>query len=177
MPEATPPPRLTPPRSPRARRPTYRSLTLFQKKCGQNQSSYPRPPLFRNIHSRKKSSPLLRLIHHKYRHAAVAVDCRSVSLSGPTVRRNASITISTARHDRGRGLRCCGSTRLGNHALAGLLFNLGQSVRGFGRHPGFNIHSGRLGRRWGRFSLPGWFGESAQPIRLWRRLRRFLVGP
>jgi len=33
-----------------------------------------------------------------------------------------------------------------------------------------------LGHRWRRFSLPGLFGESAQPIRLWRRLRRFLGG-
>ena len=51
---------------------------------------------------------------------------------------------------RGRGRR-------GDHALAGLLFNLGQSVRRFGGPPIVNFHSGRLGRRWGRFSLPGWF--------------------
>ncbi len=40
-----------------------------------------------------------------------------------------------------------------------------------------DVPSRPLGRRWRRFSLPGWSGEeSAQPIRLWRRLRRFLGG-
>jgi hypothetical protein len=39
------------------------------------------------------------------------------------------------------------------------------------------IDSNGGARHWGRFSLPGWFGESAQPIRLWRRLRRLLAGP
>ncbi len=40
-----------------------------------------------------------------------------------------------------------------------------------------DLLSGPLGRHWGRFSLPVWSGgESAQPIRLWRRLRRFPGG-
>ncbi len=39
-----------------------------------------------------------------------------------------------------------------------------------------DVPSGPLGHRWRGFSLPGWFWESAQPIRLWRRLRRFLGG-
>ncbi len=97
-----------------------------KKNCGQKRNNYPDHPYLETSHSRKKSSPHLRLIHHKYRHAAVAVDCQSASLSGPTVRPNASITISTARHDRGRGLPCCGSARFGDHALAGLPFDLGQ---------------------------------------------------
>jgi hypothetical protein len=59
--------------------------------------------------------------------------------------------------------------------LAGLLFNLGQSVRDFGRHPGFNAHSGRL-EPLGAVQPPGVVRESAQPIRLWRRLRRLLGG-
>ncbi len=63
----------------------------FKKNCGQKQNDYSRPPLSENIILTEKSSPHLRLIHHKYRHAAVAVDCRSASLSGPTVRRNAVI--------------------------------------------------------------------------------------
>ncbi len=50
-------------------------------------------PYLETSYSRQKSCPYLRLIHHKYRHAAVAVDCRSIvvrsllfwSLSGFTV--------------------------------------------------------------------------------------------
>ncbi len=65
----------------------------------------------------------------------MASDFRSVSLAGPTVRPNASITISTARHDRGRGLRCFGSARLGDHALAGLLFDWDQEEEALSQHP------------------------------------------
>ncbi len=40
-----------------------------------------------------------------------------------------------------------------------------------------DLLSGPLGRHWGRFSLPGWLGESQHSLfGLWRRLRRLLGG-
>ncbi len=90
---------------------------------------------------------------------------------------NASTTISTARHDRGRGLRCSGSTRLGDHALAGRLCDFGQEEEALPQPPQCQRPRRAPGAPLDAVQRPGVVGgESAQPIRLWRRLRWLLVG-
>ena len=63
----------------------------------------PDHPYLEISYSRKKSRPHLRLIHHKYRHAAVAVDCRSTWLSGAPIEHNAVLRSNgPAKRSRAR---------------------------------------------------------------------------
>jgi hypothetical protein len=89
----------------------------------------------------------------------MASDCRSISLSGAPIDHNADSASPAPATHRGRG-----RGRRSDHALAGLLFNLGQSVRGFGRHPGFNAHSGRQAPAGGGSASRGGFGNTAKLV-------------
>ncbi len=73
---------------------------------------------------------------------------------------NASITISTARHDRGRGLPCCGSARFGDHALAGLPFDLGQEEGALAAGPVSTSTPGVWGTAGGGSASRGGLGVS-----------------
>ena len=129
---------------------------------------------FETLHSRKKSSPHLRLIHHKYRHAAVAVDCRSASLSGPTVRRNAVWrshgpalrSRSRLRPTRRRALAVCSAA----YSTLAAAEKAPRGGAGAGRRridpcPVMNVHSGRQGPAGDGSASRGGLGESAQPLR------------
>ena len=148
------------------------SLWAFPRKkiAAKSRITIPDHHYLKTSHSRKNSSALLRLIHHKYRHAAVAVDCRSASLSGPTVRRNAVSRSHGPAMRRSRGLRCCGSTGLGDHALAGLLFDLGREEWALWR-PRCQLPLRAPRGRWGRFSLRGGFSGAGPPQALQLRHR------
>ncbi len=141
--EATPPPRLTPPRSLRARRPIYRSGPFLKKNYSQKQSNYPRPPLSSNKTLTEKIEP--------------APETSSLKVP-PGNRLRPIVDRSFCQGPQSSIMRFGGLMGLPCAAVEA------------------DVPSGRLGHRWRRFSLPGWFGGSAQPIRLWRRLRRFLGG-
>ena len=89
------------------------ALGLSSKKnCGQNQSSYARPPLSGNITLTEKSSPLQRHLNSKSYDAAVARDCRLVCQPGAPIEHNAVW--------RSHGLPCAAVEVSGTVAVPGL---------------------------------------------------------
>ncbi len=66
---------------------------------------------------------------------------------------------------RGRGLRCCGSAGLGDHALAGLLFDWDQGEEALSQPPVSTPTLGAWDTAGGGSASRGAEGESAYPLR------------